>query len=67
MACVLAGLGISSLSMSPAAIPDVAAALAGATHAELEAAAAVALRAGSAPQARRLVREALPHLAELGL
>jgi phosphoenolpyruvate-protein phosphotransferase (PTS system enzyme I) len=67
MACVLAGLGVSSLSMSAASLADVAAALRGAPHAAHEAAAKIALEAAGAVQARAAVRSALPHLADLDL
>ena len=67
LACVLVGLGATSLSMSPAALPDVAAALAGASDEDCRRAARAALAAPSAAAARAAVREALPHLADLAL
>jgi phosphoenolpyruvate-protein phosphotransferase (PTS system enzyme I) len=52
LACVLVGLGATSLSMSPAALPAVRAALREHTLAACEAAAQAALAAGSAEEAR---------------
>jgi phosphotransferase system enzyme I (PtsI) len=67
LACVLVGLGATSLSMSPAALPDVAAALGGASDEDCRRAARAALAAPTAAAARAVVRTTLPHLAELGL
>jgi phosphotransferase system enzyme I (PtsI) len=67
LACVLAGLGATSLSMSPAALPDVAAALEGASDEDCRRAAWAALAAPTAAGARDAARAALPHLADLGL
>ena len=55
---VLVGLGVTSLSMTPRSVPAAGAALAGHTLAECEALAALALRAGSAREARDAVRTA---------
>lgn len=67
LAVVLVGLGVSSLSMVPRALPDVAAALASVTLPECEEAAQRALDADSADEARARVRARLPQLAALGL
>ena len=67
LAVVLVGLGVATLSMSPRALPDVAAVLASVTRAECERLAGVALEAETADAARAAVREALPVLEELGL
>jgi phosphoenolpyruvate-protein phosphotransferase (PTS system enzyme I) len=67
LACVLVGLGASSLSMTPQAIPDVAAALGAIPYEECVRLARLAVTASSARQARQAVRAALPVLAELGL
>jgi phosphotransferase system enzyme I (PtsI) len=67
LACVLVGLGASSLSMTPQAIPDVAAALRAIPYEECVRLARLAVTASSARQARQAVRAALPMLAELGL
>ena len=67
LACVLAGLGVSSLSMSPRALGPVAAALAGAADDACAAAAEAALAAPSAADARAGARALLPHLADVGL
>lgn len=67
LAVVLVGLGVSSLSMAPRALPDVAAALASVSVAECERLAALALDAESADDARGRVRAELPQLADLGL
>ena len=53
LACVLVGLGIGSLSMTPAALADVRAALAARTYEDCRAMAARALAAGTAREARR--------------
>ncbi|MGO1316293.1 MAG: phosphoenolpyruvate--protein phosphotransferase [Cellulomonadaceae bacterium] len=67
LATVLVGLGVTSLSMTPRAIGDVAASLAAVTFDQCRAAADLALRAETAQEARSRVRERLPQLAELGL
>ena len=56
LACVLAGLGVTSLSMSPRALPRVRAALAGQTLAACQAAADEARHAVSAAAARDAAR-----------
>ncbi len=66
-ACVLVGLGVTSLSMTPAALGDVGAALHGATSEACAEAAYAALAARSAVEARQAARAKLPHLADLGL
>jgi len=67
LAAVLVGLGVSSLSMTPRALPDVAALLAATTFDECRRLAQLALAASSAADARSIVRAALPVLDELGL
>ncbi|MEO3786579.1 phosphoenolpyruvate--protein phosphotransferase [Actinocorallia sp. B10E7] len=67
MACVLAGLGVTSLSMSAPSLPLVRAALAAHTLAECRAAAEAARAARTASQARAAARAALPALETLGL
>lgn len=67
LAIVLAGLGISSLSMTARSLPDVAAALASVTMEKARAVARLAVDSESPELARMAVREALPELAELGL
>lgn len=67
LACVLVGLGVSSLSMTPRAIPDVAAVLGATTYDECVRLAQVAVSASSAAEGRMAVRDALPVLDELGL
>lgn len=52
LACVLVGLGVTSLSAAPAALRPVGARIAGATSAECAQAAEAALREGDALQAR---------------
>ncbi|NYE49630.1 phosphotransferase system enzyme I (PtsI) [Spinactinospora alkalitolerans] len=67
LACVLVGLGVTSLSMGATALPLVRAALA---HSSLEQCgdAATAARAARTPEAaRRAARDRLPGLAEFGL
>lgn len=66
-AVVLVGLGVRSLSMTPRALPDVAAVLAETSLATCRELAQLALTAESADQARATVRQRLPILAELGL
>ncbi len=53
LACVLVGLGVTSLSMAPSAIAPVRAALAARTHADCTRMARAALTAGTAADARR--------------
>jgi phosphoenolpyruvate-protein phosphotransferase (PTS system enzyme I) len=67
LACVLVGLGASSLSMTPQAIPDVADLLRAIPYEECARLAELAVTASSARQARQAVRAELPVLAELGL
>ncbi len=67
LAVVLAGLGVSSLSMTPRALPAVAAVLRTVTPAQARSLADRAVAAASAAEARELVRAGLPALAELGL
>jgi phosphoenolpyruvate-protein phosphotransferase (PTS system enzyme I) len=67
LACVLVGLGASSLSMTPQAIPDVADALRAVSYEQCVRLADLAVKAPSARQARQLVRSELPELTELGL
>lgn len=67
LATVLVGLGVSSLSMAPRALPDVAAALEVVTFDECRAVARIALAASSAHDARAAVRARLPQLDALGL
>ncbi|WP_245679593.1 phosphoenolpyruvate--protein phosphotransferase [Actinomadura hibisca] len=67
LACVLVGLGVTSLSMSAPSLPLVRAALAHHTLAECRTAALAAREARSATEARDAARATLPALAELGL
>lgn len=67
LAVVLVGLGVSTLSMTPRALPDVAAVLASVTRTQCEQLAGVALAAETADDARTSVRARLPILDELGL
>ena len=67
LAVVLVGLGVSSLSMTARAIPDVAALLREVDLDECRRLARLAVEAESAAEARAVVRENLPVLAELGL
>ena len=67
LAVVLVGLGVSSLSMAPRALADVAAVLAATDLRRCRELARVALDAESAEDARAAVRSALPVLADLGL
>ena len=67
LAAVLVGLGASSLSMTPRAIPDIATALGAVTLEECREVARLALDAETAEAARTAVRARLPQLAELGL
>ena len=61
------GLGVSSLSMTPRALPDVAALLAATSLDECRRLAQLALSASTAADARAVVRAGLPVLEELGL
>lgn len=59
LALVLTGLGVTSLSMAPASVPEVRLALAGQTLAECERLARIAIAAPAADQARAAVQAAL--------
>ncbi|GIG22096.1 phosphoenolpyruvate-protein phosphotransferase [Cellulomonas chitinilytica] len=67
LAPVLVGLGVSSLSMTPRALPDVAAVLATVTADRCRELADAALAADGAEAARDTVRAMLPVLEDLGL
>ena len=67
LAVVLAGLGVTSLSMTPRALPAVSAVLRTVTLSQARALALLAVDAASAAEARELVRAGLPALAKLGL
>ncbi|WP_315098858.1 phosphoenolpyruvate--protein phosphotransferase, partial [uncultured Cellulomonas sp.] len=67
LAAVLVGLGVSSLSMTPRALPDVAALLAATTLDECRRLGQLALAASTAADARAVVRASLPALEALGL
>ncbi|SEF95600.1 phosphoenolpyruvate--protein phosphotransferase [Thermomonospora echinospora] len=67
LACVLVGLGVTSLSMSAPSLPLVRAVLARHTLAECRRAAVAARSARSADEARAAARSELPALADLGL
>ena len=67
LACVLVGLGVTSLSMSAPSLPLVRAALARHTLDECRRAAAAARAARTAGQAREAARAHLPALSELGV
>ncbi|WP_207945622.1 phosphoenolpyruvate--protein phosphotransferase [Actinomadura sp. 7K534] len=67
LACVLVGLGVTSLSMSAPSLPLVRAALARHTLDECRLAAAAARAARTPEQAREAARGHLPALAELGI
>ncbi|MDN3355564.1 phosphoenolpyruvate--protein phosphotransferase [Actinomadura sp. DC4] len=67
LACVLTGLGITSLSMSPPALPAVRTALAAHTADQCRRAASAARTARSAAGARERARAELPGLSALGL
>jgi phosphoenolpyruvate-protein phosphotransferase (PTS system enzyme I) len=67
LACVLVGLGVTSLSMTAAALPGVRAALRLHTLEQCRQAAAIACQADAAAVARSQARAALPALDELGL
>ena len=66
LAVVLVGLGISSLSMTPRHLGDVAAAVGSVDLATARELAAVALGARSATEGRAAVRDRLPILTDLG-
>jgi len=66
LACVLVGLGVTSLSMSPPALPAVRAALAAHTTAQCRAAATAARTARDAAGAREAARIELSGLRALG-
>src|SRR5690606_40083673 len=67
LACVLVGMGVTTLSMGATALPMVRAALARATREQCRRAAEAALEARGPSEARAAARTALPGLAELGL
>ncbi|MFI6596168.1 phosphoenolpyruvate--protein phosphotransferase [Nonomuraea sp. NPDC050536] len=67
LACVLVGLGVTSLSMSGRALPAVRAALAANTLGECQLAAQAARATTTAAHARAAARAYLPGLAGLGL
>ncbi|WP_066581792.1 phosphoenolpyruvate--protein phosphotransferase [Cellulomonas timonensis] len=67
LAAVLVGMGVSSLSMTPRALADVAAVLQTVTHDECRRLAQLALSAPTAAAARERVRAELPVLDELAL
>jgi len=67
LAVVLVGLGVTSLSMTPRALPDVAAVLAATELATCRVLARRAADSSSAADARAVVRAGLPVLDELGL
>lgn len=67
LAVVLVGLGVSSLSMAPVALGDVAAVIGSVTLEECRRLAGLALAAPDAISARDAVRAELPKIEELGL
>lgn len=67
LALVLVGLGVTSLSMSPRAIPEVATALAAVDLEKCRDLARIAVASPTAADARHAVRDALPELTALGL
>ena len=67
LAVVLAGMGVTTLSMTPRALATVGAVLASVTIEEARELAARALAAATATEARTLVRSRLPVLEQLGL
>ncbi|HEU0213714.1 MAG TPA: phosphoenolpyruvate--protein phosphotransferase [Jiangellaceae bacterium] len=67
LACVLVGLGVSSLSMTPRSIPDVADVLLATTYEHCVHLASMAVDAPGSAEARAAVRAELPVLDELGL
>lgn len=66
-AVVLVGLGVTSLSMSPHSLADVAAVLEATPLSRCQELARLAIEAESAEEARSIVRGGLPILGELGL
>jgi phosphotransferase system enzyme I (PtsI) len=67
LACVLVGLGVTSLSMGAAALPAVRAGLAAHTLEQCRRAARAALAESGPAQGRAAARAHLPGLADLGL
>lgn len=67
LAAVLVGLGVSSLSMTPRAIPNVAEVLATLTRADCERLADLAVEAPNATAGRLAVRAELPIMDDLGV
>lgn len=67
LACVLTGLGVSSLSMTPRAIPDVAEVLRTTSLSDCQRLADLAVTARTAAEGRANVRAELPILDGLGL
>ncbi|MEV0591269.1 phosphoenolpyruvate--protein phosphotransferase [Nonomuraea cavernae] len=67
LACVLVGLGATSLSMSPGALPAVRVVLAGQTLGQCQLAAQAARGMETPAHARAAARSELPELARLGL
>ncbi|MFD0666005.1 putative PEP-binding protein [Thermocatellispora tengchongensis] len=67
LACVLVGLGVTSLSMGAPALPAVRATLARHTREQCEVAATAARAAPTAQEARAAARAHLPGLSDLGL
>lgn len=67
LACVLVGLGVSTLSMSPGAIAAVRAALSVHTIEQCQKAADAARSASGAAEAKQAARAELPGLGDLGL
>ncbi|WP_253871872.1 phosphoenolpyruvate--protein phosphotransferase [Actinomadura rupiterrae] len=67
LACVLVGLGVTSLSMSAPSLPLVRAALARHTLDECQTAASAARASRSAADAKHAARQSLPALPDLGL
>jgi len=67
LAVVLVGLGVATLSMTPRALPAVAAVLRSVTLAQARELARLAVEAPSAAQAKAAVRAGLPILESLGL
>ena len=67
LAPVLVGLGVTSLSMTPRSIPDVAEVLLATTYDECVRLAALAIDAPGAAEARAAVRTELTVLSDLGL
>lgn len=67
LAVVLVGLGVSSLSMTPRALPDVAEVLTSVSRDDCHRLAEIAVESDNATAARLAVRGELPILEELGL